>query len=93
MSSEVVGRFQGTPSLSNLAVGEVIGIVVKAAFTGFAASEVGSAPLTNRADTAPRLEWWLERLVVERWEGGDYANAQAPPLATHTHIMKSGEDV
>ena len=59
VSSEVVGRFQGSPSLSNLAMGEVIGIVVKATFAGFAASEVGSAPLTNRADTAPRLEWWL----------------------------------
>ena len=57
VSSEVVGRFQSTPSLSNLAVGEVVGIIVKAAFAGFAASEVSSAALTNRADTAPRL-WW-----------------------------------
>ena len=69
VSSEVVDRFQGTPNLSNLAVGEVIGIVVKAAFAGFAASEVGSAPLTNRADTAPRLEWWLGwRLRSEKGE-------------------------
>ena len=69
VSSEVVGRFQGTPNLSNLAVGEVIGIVVKAAFAGFAASEVGSAPLTNRADTAPGLWWWLGwRLRGEKGE-------------------------
>ena len=55
--------------MSNLAMGEVIGIVVKAAFAGFAASEVGGAALTNQADTAPRLEWWLGwRLRSEKGE-------------------------